>query len=75
MKNLGRLRRRARLSQEQLAAAIGVNRGALSMWECGKSWPPANILPSLANVLGCTIEELYLEPNAEEGESPCISAT
>lgn len=54
-------RKEAGLTQQELAEAIGCQRGALSMWEAGKSWPPARLLPKLAETLQCSIEELYEE--------------
>ena len=71
MLNIGRLRRAAGLTQEELAARIGVRRGALAMWELGKSWPPAQILPALAENLDCKIEDLYTDSNSDGGACPC----
>lgn len=59
-------RKAAGMTQAQLAAAIDVERPALAMWEIGASWPSARILPALADVLLCTIDELYVDPEAEE---------
>lgn len=52
-------RKQIGLTQQQLADRLGVERGALSMWELGRSWPPARLLPALADTLICTIDELY----------------
>lgn len=60
MKGLRRLRKKAGLTQVQLAAAIGsASTGIVSMWESGVRSPRAEFLPKLAKVLGCTIDELY----------------
>lgn len=61
-------RKAAGMTQAQLAEAIGVERAALAMWEIGASWPPARLLPGLADVLLCSIDELYEEPE-KEGEA------
>ena len=35
-----------------------VTQGAISQWETGKSFPRAELLPKLADILGCTVDEL-----------------
>lgn len=47
------------MTQEQLALAVGVSRTTVTMWEAGESMPTSNKLPKLAQVLGCTIDELF----------------
>lgn len=47
------------ISQKKLAEQIGVTPQAVCMWERGKRKVPAEILPSIAAALGCTIDELY----------------
>ena len=54
------LRAAAGLNQTQLAIRMGVVQGAVSGWELETSLPRARQLPQLANVLGCTIDELYV---------------
>ena len=61
-------RKAAGMTQAQLAAAIDVERPALAMWEIGASWPSARILPALADVLLCSIDELYEAPEAKEDQ-------
>lgn len=55
-------RKAAGYTQERLAAELGVQRGALSMWELGLSWPSAALLPAIADLLLCSIDELYVAP-------------
>lgn len=65
-------RKAAGYTQEALAAALGVTRPALAAWETGRSWPSAALLPALADLLLCQIEDLYVgpeEPPAEETEA------
>lgn len=66
LEDLAARRKAAGMTQAQLAEAIGVERPALAMWEIGASWPSARILPALADVLLCTIDELYEAPEAKE---------
>ena len=68
LEGLAPRRKAAGMTQSQLAAAIGVERAALAMWEIGASWPPARLLPALADVLLCSIDELYEEFGEKEGE-------
>jgi transcriptional regulator with XRE-family HTH domain len=57
-KNLRRLRRRLELRQEDLAAVLGVQQGAVSRWEKGKTQPDAMTLPRLAIALNASLDEL-----------------
>ena len=51
-------RRRAGLSQEALAEAVGVSRQAVSKWECGDSVPEPGKLLLLARTFGVTTDWL-----------------
>lgn len=62
MEGLAPRRKSAGLTQFQLSEQLGVNRATLAMWEIGKSWPSAQLLPALADLLSCSIEDLYVVP-------------
>lgn len=64
---LPELRRRAGMTQKDLAAVMGVTRECVAMWETGKSWPSASTLPRLADLLLCSIDDLYQFTSREEG--------
>lgn len=49
----------AGLTASELAQKVGVSRAAVSRWEAGLDAPSAVRLPLLADVLGCTIDQLY----------------
>lgn len=66
LEGLAPRRKAAGMTQAQLAEAIGVERAALGMWEIGASWPSARILPALADVLLCTVDDLYEAPEVGE---------
>ncbi len=51
-------RLKAGFSQAEVANIIGVTDAAVSMWETGKTRPRAAILPEIAKLYGCTIDEL-----------------
>ena len=61
--NIKSLRLKKNISQETLADILGVNQTAVSQWEMGKSNPASNKLPKLAEVLQCSIDNLF-----EDGE-------
>ena len=52
------LRKQKGLSQEKLAEKLGVSSQAVSKWENDASCPDISLLPSLADVLGVTTDEL-----------------
>ena len=54
-------REQAAMTQAQMAEALNVNRATVAMWETGKSNPRAEMLPAIAQLLGCTLDDLYKE--------------
>lgn len=55
-------RKAAGMTQADVAEALGIERATVGMWETGTSWPSARILPDLAGLLCCSIDELYEAP-------------
>jgi transcriptional regulator with XRE-family HTH domain len=55
---LSHARKGAWLSQEQLAAALGVASSTVGMWEIGSASPRPATLVALANALGVGVDEL-----------------
>ncbi len=53
------LRKRDGRTQEVLAEALGVSSQAVSRWESGGCYPDINLIPSIANYFGVTIDELF----------------
>lgn len=64
--NLSILRRRAGYTQETLAEALGVSRQAVGKWESGQGLPEAATLLTLADLLGCSLDQLMREKLTEE---------
>ena len=58
-------RERAGMTQTQLAERLGVTQGAVSQWEKSTTFPRMPMLIRLADVLGCTVDEL-LRGDAEK---------
>ena len=58
---LVRLRKQRGMSQEELAAKLGVSRQAVSKWERGEASPDTYNLIQLARAYGMTLDELVGE--------------
>ena len=56
---LAQLRRDSGMTQEQLAAHLGVTFQAVSKWETGASCPDIQLLPQIADVFGITLDALF----------------
>lgn len=56
--NILQLRKKAGLTQRQLADLAEVDQAAVSNWELGKCEPQRKTIPKIAKALGCSVEEL-----------------
>lgn len=63
-------RRDGKLSQEELAARVGVSRQAVSKWELGEAAPDINKLLALARAFGVTTDHLLNENEEPERSAP-----
>ncbi len=54
-----RLRERKGITQMQMAAALSVSRSRIAMWETNRADPKAEMLPAIARLLECKIDDLY----------------
>lgn len=65
--NIAALRRATGLTQELLADRLGVTSQAVSKWERQLSCPDVSLLPTMAEVFGVPIDELFarMEPESE----------
>lgn len=66
------LRRRDGRTQEALAETLGVTAQAVSRWESGGSYPDVEMIPSIANYFGITIDELFGYHNDRESKIDTI---
>lgn len=58
MNNIKKLREAANMTQYQLAQRMEVFPSAVYKWEMGRSNPTAENLLKLADILGCTTDEI-----------------
>ena len=65
-KRIRELRRRDGRTQEMLAEALGVTSQAISRWEANGGYPDMEMIPSIANYFGITIDELFGYENDRE---------
>ena len=47
------------LSQVALARLLGVDQSTVCLWECGKTFPRPDVAIRLANILGCSLDDIY----------------
>ncbi len=65
-RRLRELRLKAGLSQEALAARLGVSAQSVSKWENAANWPEAALILPLARLLDVSADELLTEPVPRE---------
>ena len=63
-------RKKNKLSQEELAARVGVSRQAVSKWELNDALPEVDKLAALAKAFGVTADELLSPAEPGEGTPP-----
>jgi len=64
--NMALARKKAGLLQREVADALGVSMGTVAMWDTGRNNPRADMLPKIARLYGCTIDELLSDNQSEE---------
>ena len=51
-------RKEKKITQQELADLLNVTNKAVSRWERGEGYPDISLLPSLATILGCSVDEI-----------------
>lgn len=64
MSTLKEMREAKGLSQASVAQTLGVDQSAVCLWEKGKTMPRHKVAIRLADLLGCTLDDIY-RSNAE----------
>lgn len=67
-KHLAPLRKKARLTQEDLAQSLGITQAQVSKYEANGEIP-SNLLRTWARAIGCTIDELLPSPSEQPEET------
>jgi len=57
--NIQKFRKRIGMTQEELAKELGVTFQAVSKWENAKTAPDILFLPTMADLFGCSIDDLF----------------
>ncbi len=57
--NIQKYRKKCGLTQEELAKKLGVTFQAVSKWENAKTAPDILFLPTMADLFGCSIDDLF----------------
>ena len=52
-------RRKKQLTQGEFGNLLGVTAQAISKWERGVCYPDITVLPDLAEMLGCTVNDFF----------------
>ncbi len=58
---LKEIRVKNEITQEELSRKLDVGQNTVSQWETGERMPRADKLLQLAEILGCTVDELLKE--------------
>lgn len=58
-KKLRQLREKAKMTQADLAEILGISQMAVSKWELGQSSPRLSLLPRLAKILRCNVNDFF----------------
>lgn len=66
LRNLKNIRQQKYGSQKKLCDLLGFDRTTYNSWELCKHWPKADAVILIAAALGCTIEELFMDPQLYE---------
>lgn len=53
-------REQMNISQQFLADALGIDQSTVCLWETGKTMPRAKLLPKIAKILNCTVDDLLV---------------
>jgi len=65
MSQLKTMRKKVNLTQVEVANFLGITQGAIMQWETGRTSPKAELLPKIAELYKCTIDELFRSPEGE----------
>ena len=67
-KSIAAIRKKRKITQEELAQALSINTITLSRWENGHFEPKASMIKKMCEVLGCTESELLNASQEDKAE-------
>jgi transcriptional regulator with XRE-family HTH domain len=70
--HISRLRKKADMTQSELAERLNLTRQAISKYECGDSFPDISILITIANIFNITLDELIGSGHPTEKEAAIL---
>lgn len=59
-------RKELNLTQDELAEKLGVTKASVSKWELARSYPDITLLPSIAEIFNCSVDELLGYCNSKD---------
>lgn len=65
MLRIKELRKQKGWTQMQFANSLNVSQPTIVNWESIEIYPPSGILPQIAELLGCSIDDLYDKPQSD----------
>lgn len=71
---LKQFREAAKMTQGEVAARLHITRSTVAHWERGRNGPSKRILPRVAELYRCSVEDL-LDSNADSEQSPTAAGT
>ena len=58
MEGLRKIRVQKGMTQAEMAQSLGIARNTFSQYECGKREPKIAVMKKMAELLGCTVDEI-----------------
>lgn len=68
MNKLAEYRKEKRLTQKELADAVGISLSSIGMYEIGQRTPSLHTAKKIADVLGAKIEDIFFLDTASKGK-------
>jgi len=57
---LSKLRKSKKINQQEIAKQLNISISCFSQYETRKRQPPISLIPKMARILGCSIEDIVL---------------
>lgn len=68
MLDIRSFREKAGMTQTELAVNLGVTQAAIAMWETGERKPNIIMLKRIANIFGCTVDDMLATVSTDGGD-------